>query len=200
VACGITLIKKFTYRGQPEEFSNQYWFTGGTPSGPSDWRALFDALVTQEKTCYSNATTVVRGYGYASDADDATSVWSVDLTLSPDTPVAGTLVTTGGTQLPGDTAVWVKWRLTRKSTKGRNVYLRKYFHDAYRSNSSGVPDNTMPQQVTNLTAFANKLKDGTFLDARTVTARGHVDTVVAVAAGPYVTVRTLRRRPKRTAP
>src|SRR4051812_20583291 len=98
-ACGVTVVKRFTYRGDAnEEYSNTYWFTQAPPSDATAWRALFDALVLQEKTLYPSSVNVVRGYGYNDDTghksgdegDVAPAVFTVDLTVAPNTIVPGT--------------------------------------------------------------------------------------------------------------
>jgi hypothetical protein len=194
---GLVLIKKFLYRGNAnEEFSNKYLLTGSTPSDSAAWRALFDALVAQEKTLYPSTTTVVRGYGYDDPDPDANSVWSVDLTVSPNNPVAGTY-TPGGSRCPGDAAVWVRWGLDRFNTKGKRVYLRKYFHPAY--NDGTTFDQVHSAWTTAANAFGAKLEDGSFLAARKIT--DHLGTaLVGHASGAYVTTRTLKRRGKRPPP
>lgn len=193
---GITIIKRFTYRGVAEDWSNQYWFTGSVPADATAWRALFDALVTQEKTCYHSGVTVVHGYGYDSDADGATSVWSVDLTVSPDTPVAGTATYSSDPLAPGDAAGWVRWKTSRLNTLGKAIYLRKYFHGMMTAGLTSA-DTIKASQVTALGAFGTKLRDGSFLSARTITARGHTDTITSSGASTYTTTRTLKRRGKR---
>ena len=195
---GLTVVKRFNYRGDAnEEFSNTYHLTGSVPADAAAWRTLFDALVTQEKTVYSSAVHVIRGYGYDSDADDAHAVWSVDLTVSPNTPVAGTLSVAGGLgPAPGDAAVWVRWKTSRLNSKGKAIYLRKYFHDAQQIGTP-TPDTVLASQVTALNAFGTKLFDGSFTEARTITARGHVDTILARGSSSYITTRTLKRRGKR---
>src|SRR5436190_17520004 len=88
--CGLTIIKRFTYRGQPEEWSNHYQLSGSTPADSAAWRTLFDALVTQEKNIYSSNTVVVGGYGYDRTPQKGDhALWSVDLTVAPNTPVPG---------------------------------------------------------------------------------------------------------------
>jgi hypothetical protein len=195
-ATGLTVIKSFTYLMQAEEYSNQYWFTGDVPADATEWRALFDALVAQEKTLYPSGVTVVGGYGYDSDAGDAVAVWSVDLTVSPETPVAGTQVVTSGYPSPGDSAVWVRWKTSRLNTKGKAIYLRKYFHPAFNQ-GVGHPDEPIAVATTALNAFGTKLRDASFIDARTITARGHTDTIVNSGSCQYITTRTLHRRGKR---
>jgi hypothetical protein len=205
--CGLTVVKRFTYRGDAsEEFSNTYWLTGDIPADATEWRALFDAMVTQEKTCYNNGVNVIRGYGYADNTGHrsgdtgtvAASVWTVDLTVSPETPVAGTITLGAGESVaPGDAAAWARWKTSRLTDPGgKPIYLRKYFHGI---NMQAAPnqDQIKATQKTNLAAFAEKLRDGTFIDARTVTAAGSTDTITATGASTYVTTRTLKRRGKR---
>lgn len=193
---GLTVIKRMQYRADAgEEYSNHYWLTGSTPSDSAAWRTLFDALVVEEKKVHNSATQTVGGYGYDSTSDDRTAVWSVDLTISPNTPVNGTFAPGGGDmRAPGDAAVWVRWGLDRFAN-GKRIYLRKYFHPAYFDTSAGA-DYVAPDLVTALTAFGAKMHDGTFAGSRLITdTRG--TAVVGHAVSPYVTTRTLKRRGKR---
>lgn len=194
---GLTVIKRFLYRGDAnEEFSNTYHFTGSVPADATAWRALFDALVVIEKPCYTAATTVVRGYGYDDDADDAISVWSVDLTVSPESPVAGTLTTASSSPAPGDCAVWARWKTSRLNSNGKPIYLRKYFHDA-RTLDTSNKDTVATAQHTALLALGAKMDDGSFISSRKITARGHTDTILNHGCSTYTTTRTLKRRGKR---
>lgn len=204
-ACGVTVIKRFTYRGDPtEEYSNTYWFTGAAPATSTLWRTLFDALVTQEKTCYQAAVNVVRGYGYNDDSGHkgvagesvAPAAWTVDLTVAPNTIVPGTGSFGSVYVPPGDLAVWLRWKTSRLSVKGKPIYLRKYFHPAYLP-TSGSGEAILPAQSTALLALGAKLRDGSFLDSRTVTAPGHTDVLVGHGVSSWLTTRTLKRRGKR---
>lgn len=191
-ACGMTLVKKFTYRGDAtEEYSNTYWLTGGAPADDAAWATLFTALVAQEKTLYNLNVSYIRGYGYNSDADDATAVYVDDKTLSP---VAGTFNEAGTVVCPGDSANWIRW-YTGRLANGKKVYLRKYFHPAYASASA--VDQTASTWRTAANLVAAKLQDGTFSGGRKITARGHTDDASLGAASTYVTTRTLKRRGKR---
>src|SRR5262245_7508453 len=190
--CGLTTIQRFTYRGNAnEEWSNHYWFTGSTPADSTAWRALFDALVVPLKACFSNATQVVGGYGYDSVDPTAHAIWTVDLTVSPNTPVAGTYTTGGQPAAPGDVAAWLRWGLNRYNSKGKRIYLRKYFHDSYPST-----DALATAQKNAYLALGAKLDDGTFIDGRKITDKLGTATV-GHAVGAYATTRTLKRRGKR---
>lgn len=195
-SCVLTVVKRFTYRGDAsEEWSNTYALSGATPASGTAWRALFDAMVTQEKTLYQSTTQVIRGYGYDGIPDTGDhAIYSVDLRVSPDTPVAGTLAS--GSRFSGDQAAWVRWGLNRYTPQGKRVYLRKYFHDG--GQDSTTADNLITAYNTALLAFGNKLKDGTFLDARTIVDKDG-NAPVNVGISPYITTRTLKRRSKRAA-
>lgn len=194
---GLTVIKKMSYRGNAnEEWSNDYHLTGSIPSDAAAWRTLFDALVAQEKTVYPSDVTVVAGYGYDSDDPAAHAVWSVDLTVSPDSPVAGTLNRSTGYPSPGDAAVWVRWKTSRLNSKGKPIYLRKYFHFAVNQ-GVGAADLPITVQTTALNAFGTKMMDGSFLDGRTIRSRANAETIINRGASPYITTRTLKRRGKR---
>jgi len=189
-------VKKFAYRGNAnEEWSNTYMLTGSTPADSAAWRTLFDALVAQEKTVYSSYVTVIGGYGYSSVDDDATAIWSVDLTVSPNTPVSGTYTSTSNQRNAGDTAAWVRWGLDRFNSKGKRIYLRKYFHNVYGA-SPAAADTLEAGQVTALTAFGAKMDDGSFAGGRKITDKLGTATV-GHAVSPNITTRTLKRRGKR---
>jgi hypothetical protein len=201
--CGLTIIKRFSYRGDVnEEWSNHYQFSGATPADAAAWRTLFDALVLQEKTLYAPPNAVIAGYGYdrtPKKGDHA--LWAVDLRVPPNSVVPGTLVPGLGNPMPGDSAVWIRWGLDRFNAKGKRVYLRKYFHPAYAQNV--FPDNVITEQRTALTAFAAKMMDGSFAGGRTIVSppdkNGDHGGMVPVnsAVSAFVTTRTLKRRGKR---
>jgi hypothetical protein len=192
---GLTIVKQFLYRANAEEWSNTYYLTGDVPADATEWRTLFDALVAQEKTCYSNAVSVIRGYGYDSDADDATAVWSVDLEVAPNSPVDGTLSGAGGQGLAGDEAAWVRWKTDRENTNGKAIYLRKYYHGGYATD--GDADSVLPTWIDNLNDFGEKMMDGSFLDARTIRSQHHAEDLQGHGASRWLTTRTLKRRGKR---
>lgn len=188
-----------TYRGVAgERWSSTYNLTGSTPADSAAWRTLFDLLVTQEKVCYSGTTSVVAGYGYNIVPVTGTSaIWSVDLTQSPNTPVAGTLSGTSGVAMAGDQASWIRWGLDRLNTKGKRIYLRKYMHGGFVGASGG--DTLSANTVTALNALGAKLRDGSFVDARVITDRTGA-ALLGHGVSSFVTTRTLKRRGKRPTP
>ena len=196
---GMTTIKRITYRGNTmEEFSNTYHFDGSVPGTVTEWRALFDALTTQERGLFAAGdVTIVGGYGYADDAPDAHSVWSVDLTQAPNSPLAGNLTGISSMpQAPGDAAMWVRWLTSRRNTNGKPIYLRKYFHGIRLVTALGG-DAIHATQVGALSAFGGKMRDGTFLDGRRIRSRAHPETILGSGSSTYATTRTLKRRGRR---
>lgn len=193
----LTVIKRIPYRGDAnEEFSNTYLLTGTTPVDSSAWRTLFDALVAEEKKLYRSTITVVRGYGYNTvPTTGVAAVWSVDLTVSPNSPVAGTFALPGDTG-GGDSAWWIRWGLDRFTEKGKRVYLRKYFHPAITPDGAGAGDALLGGLVTAGAAFGAKMDDGSFAAGRKITDKLGTITV-GHAVGPWSTTRTLKRRGKR---
>lgn len=191
----ITIVKAFTYRGvSGEEWSNTYMLSGSTPADSTAWRALFDAIVAQEKTLYTSATSVTRGYGYDKvPAKGDHAIWSVDLRPSS-TTVPGTLSTGTGVRAGGDAANWIRWSLNRYNTHGKRVYLRKYFHDAMMVAGGG--DTVYATQKTAYDAFGAFMFGGTLTGSRTIVDKlGNVP--IASASSQYITTRTLKRRSKR---
>ena len=194
---GLTIVKRFTYRGDDhEEWSNTYHLTGDIPADSSAWHAVFSSVADAESLLYPPTTEIVRAYGYDSDADDATAVWTLDLVES-ESPIPGAL-TGWGTQpkAPGDSAAWVRWKTSRENTNGKPIYLRKYFHDVLE-NALGEPDKLWTDQRTAMLGFAETMRDGSLIDGRTITARLHDDTIIGGNASVYLTTRTLKRRGKR---
>lgn len=195
-ATRITLVKRMTYRGLPEEWSNVYYLTGPPPTSSAGWTTLTDALIAQERTCYGPDIAIIRAYGHNSDDPKAANVYQRD--LSP-APVVGTGAFNLGQGMPGDAACWVRWKTSRLSEKGRAIYLRKYFHGAVATTVNGQTrgDTLLPAQRTALVAFGAKMRDGSFAEGRNVTAPGHVDTLTAHDASTYVGYRQLRKGRKR---
>lgn len=194
----VTLVKKMTYRGDPnEEWSNKYFLTGGVPASDADWLALVNALKTAEKAVYSSDSTIVRAYGYDSDALNADAVYVRDMVAASET-VAGTASGTGGVIPQRESAAWVRWKTSRRA-RGKAIYLRKYFHCVFAS--STATDQPSANAITILTAFGAKMRDGTFLDGRTVRARGQTgETFLGHSCSAYMTTRELKRRGRRPTP
>lgn len=195
MSCKITIVKAFPYRAEgAEEFSNTYMLTGATPANAAAWEALYEGMRAEESTLWFNDTTqphIVAGYGYDSFAHDAVSVWSTRETV----PVHGVLAgVTTQVRAPGDAAMLASWKLDRRNSKGKTVYLHKYYHGALATAGGG--DSLAGVQKVALDAVATVLMDGTLPNGRKICdPLGNIP--ISGGAKDYITTRTLKRRGKR---
>lgn len=189
----ITIVKRFQYRGLPEEYSNTYHFSGTTPSDQAGWKTLADAVIAAERMCLGGAVSYVRAYGY--EAGNEHSVATVDYVALGGTLVIGGLATpSGATSQPGDVAMWVRMKRPGRSSKGKNVYCRKYFHPAVGTSSD--VDLVHPTVRAAMVTLANKLTDGTLPGSFRWTAP-QGGALSEPFAGTNLTTRSLKRRGKR---
>ena len=194
---GITLIKKFPYRGDAnEEWSNTYHFVEAPPSDDAGWLALVTELAEIEQPILNPYTTIVRAYGYDSDDDHAVSVYTKDWELDGGA-LSGTYSYSSGTEemIAGDQATLVSWRLAVKNSRGKWIYLRKYLHGGYET--LGGPDSVSTAFQAALQTYADALDDGSTGLHGGLRRREDDTDVTANIVSPYTTTRTLRRRGKR---
>lgn len=187
----IVIVTRFNYRGNAEEYSNKYHFSGDTPGTDAAWKTLADAIIASQKTCVPNGHDFVRAYGYA--AGNEHSVATVDYVALGGTLATGTLAApSSGVRHPGDVAMVLRGLRQGKNAKGRNTYCFKYLHGAY---SDGT-DNVVTTQKTALLAHGNKMIDGT-LPGSAKWCAPQAQPILNVSIMPFVTTRTLKRRGKR---
>lgn len=186
----ITINKRITYRGLPEITSNTYHFSGTTPTNDDEWHTLAKAIWAVEgKLAMPNVKFV--GYlGYQAGNNHAVSIKNY---LEDGTPLLpGTSDTSGdGEQMPGDCAVWVRWTTPERTSRGKRIYLRKYFHEVPFSNDA--PSN---QWVANAQVYGAKMIDGTLPGGFKICGPQGAPASNPFVS-PWVTTRTLKRRGKR---
>jgi hypothetical protein len=190
-APGVTLVKTFEYRGAQEEWANTYHMTLA-PSDPAGWRTAVDGLIAQEKTLYTSDVVILRALCYTDTS--LASVYTYDLASFGGT-VPGTLVIGTGSRAPGDVAAWVRWDTGRRSTRGKTIYLRKYFHDVYVESGSSS-DIVSPDWRTAAAAFGTAMLSalgGGFALA----GPDGVQPPGPAGHSTYATTRTLERRGRR---
>ena len=191
----LVTVKEFTYRDQAEEFSNRYYFNGTMPDTPLAWETLFNALNVEEKKIYSQDVIITRAYGY--NAFQVPSIWTVDLKVSPRVPVTGTLAAGSAAPAPGDVAATVRWETGLLNSRGRKIYLRKYYHGVYIDSTDR--DKLWPTQRTAIGGYANFLASASLPGGATL-AGPHGVTGGVSLVNPYLTTRTLKRRGRRPTP
>lgn len=188
----ITLVKRFMYRDAPEEWSNTYHFTGTTPSDEAAWKTLALAIHATEKGCYKPTSVLVRAYGY--EAGTEHSVAQIDFSVgTPLLPPGGFTGGTGSPEWAGDQAGWIRAKIG-VSSKGKSVYVRKYFHDGKSLPTDSDEINTV--LTTAYLDHANAMLSGSLPGgAKWSGPQGQTATLPKVAR--YVTTRTLKRRGRR---
>ena len=193
----LTIVKSFSYRNAPEEWSNTYFFNGTLPASPTSWKVLADAVIAEEKNCYTSKTQVVRAIGHK--AGDSVAVWSYDYAAGSGV-IPGTLVpVTGNLQQAGDAAAWLRWSTDQLTSRGKPIYLRSYFHDVYAHQEPNDADLLDATQKTNLEEYGADWVAG-FADGDAVNhtrAGPHGVSGLVAVASTYITTRTLERRGKR---
>lgn len=191
---GLTTVKQFTYRGDPnEEFSNTYHFKNAPPVDSASWVTLMNQVLGAESKILPSTTHFVRVYGYDSDDPNAHHVFAQELAAGS---VSGVYAHDAQyeAEIAGDQAAMVWWKTSRLNARGKPIYLRKYIHSGYVTNAAG--DNLSSAYVTALSSFVN-LTTGINAIHGGLRSRSHDETIVSSLASPYVTTRTLKRRGKR---
>jgi hypothetical protein len=190
----IVLVKEFTYRGKAEEWSNRYTISGTIPTTDAGWEALGKAIWESERTFITTRTKLVTIYGYATG--QAASVASINIRTQNYPFGTGQDTYNAGTAMAGDQAAMLRAYVRRSST-GKKVYLRKYYHDVSINNADPDQINTVIKGY--ITAHGAKMLDGSLPGGVKWISPGGLDAS-APEADAYVTTRTLKRRGKRPLP
>lgn len=192
----IILVKRFTYRGQPEEFSNKYHFEGTTPANADAWKTLADGWIAEERKIFPSWVEFVRAYGYEPGSDHAN--WMHDYDSEAGAPPAGSLVFGASDHiLPGDAAATVRWETGEWNSRGKKIYCRKYFHGV--ANGTGGADSLSAQQKTAMEGYAAVLISGFFPGSAKYSGPQGAN-LSSPLVSPWITTRTLKRRGKRPLP
>ncbi len=193
---GVVMVYSFQYRGQPEEWSQKYHFTGSAPSDDAGWVSLIESLRDIVKEALTDRVTIVRAYGYHDTAPghDADYVYEAS---DHGGAVAGLIDTSTAIVAPGDAAAWVRWKTSRTNTHGKPIYLRKYFHGCILSGSADdTQDSLAAAYKSQLETFATDVQSS-LLSWPGLAGPNGDETFLASSASTYVTTRTLERRGKR---
>ena len=193
MAGSIVSVKSFTYRDQTgEEWSNRYHFQGDPPSDPAGWRALCDDFAALEAAVLTTQSNIIRFLCYAADGDP--TVYSYDLAAFGGV-VPGTWALGAGSQgwVSGDVAYLIRWNTGRLSTKGKPVYLFKYYHGGASSDSD--KDKPPASLEAAMGTFGNTVRTASGDWPGLADKNG--DEPVGYLAETYLTTRTLKRRGRR---
>jgi hypothetical protein len=196
---GITTVKAFTYRDVAgEQWSNTYHFDAIPPSSDATWKIVVDALANAEALALPTGCKVVQAYGYNSDDPLAASVYGWNYTVGGDEKL-GTQGPPGDAQhIAGDQAVMFFAKTDQRNSKGRNIFLRKYWHGGYALASD--PDKISATYKSALQTFCDKLAGGTIVELGVWRAQREPSVILSHGVDPWITTRTLKRRGKKKKP
>ena len=180
--------KSFAYRGVQEEYANIYHLSGTQPADQAAWQSLADAVKDLERPILSPVVTFTSWLGYndGSDTADYTGLHTGTLT--------GSYSMTSQIQCPGDDAMWVRWATGDRSSSGKPIFLRKYFHPAVTLAAGG--DSISSTWRTAAATYGAAMTAGGLAGTLKICRpNGHLGTTVLAAS--FVTTRTLKRRGRR---
>ncbi len=195
-ACGLTIVKRFTYRDDAtEEWSSVYWLQGTAPQTYNDWQTLALNVMASEAPLYLSYNELSRALGYDVNDKHAHAVYTEE--WAPGAGPKGNLAPVAGAPgFAGDQAALVRWKTSRKNTRGKWIYLRKYIHGGLMSGTD--IDKIHPSMLTALDDYALAWEQGINPTGRKLTSRFQAtETLASATASPWITTRTLKRRGKR---
>lgn len=196
---GITTVKSFSYRDVAgEEWSNTYHFNAVPPSNPTTWKIVVDALATAEALALPTGTTIVQAYGYATDVPTDPSVYGWNYITGGDVKSGAAAPPGDGQKIAGDQAVMFYAKLNELNSKGRSIYLRKYWHGGYCLATD--VDKISATYKTLVQAFLTKLTTGSITELGVWRAQRSSAAILAAGVDPWITTRTLKRRGKKKKP
>lgn len=193
----LTIEKSTLYRATREHWNNAYHLSL-VPTDGAAWNALATAVVALEQPMLSASTQFEKIYGHTPGTPPVL-VYEYDYPPTGEGGVAGTFVPSNlEYPCPGDVAFWVRYGTTQKTSLGKPIYLRNYYHDAH---TGLTPDTLAVNQASRLTTLATAWVNGisaagvTYVRAgpRGAIAQNHQN-------GQFLTTRTLKRRGKRKKP
>ena len=126
-------------------------------------------------------------------------MWSYDY-LAASEEIPGTFNATGTFPQGGDSAAWIRWSTDQRTSKGKPIYLRSYFHPAYgEGTAASTRDEINTSWATAAQAYGDAWVAG-YADGDAVMhhrAGPHGVVGIAASVSSFVTTRTLERRGKR---
>lgn len=185
---GVSIEKRASFRGATQNFANVYYYeilvTPATASGPLN--ELIDDIVTIEKSFMTNDTTWVRGRAWSQIGSPSENQMIVDKALS------GTGSITPHSSIDRERALLVRWRAGNDS-KGRPVFLRKYFHFWGQTVGGTTVDVAAIANTAQLTSGQRTFIEGKANDLKTIniTAAGGINASLVSKTGRAIDGATL---------
>ena len=158
---GLSVVKTMLFRGVQQHFGNTYYFEAPIlEANTSALNDLVDAVVAIDKSLHANNATYVRARLWTADGGPQANHMVIDRLLSG----TGSAGSTAGS-MDRERAYLIQFR-AGVDTKGRPVYLRKWYHNHGNvlngvTVTAGMLENlaTVPSAIqTSLVSLANGLK------------------------------------------
>jgi hypothetical protein len=124
----LTIVKTIKYKGADEVYGNTYFFDGTKPASDASWKTLADAVIAEEKVLFPSDVFITSAIGH--QAGQSVAVWGYDY-LANSAAVAGTYSIGTEYRQAGNVAAWLRWSTTQKTSKGKPIFLRSYYHPAF---------------------------------------------------------------------
>lgn len=137
----ISIVKRVPFRLSTQEFANTYHYgSAGAEPSVAAAQALIDEVVANEKLFHSTNVTFVLGRCWTSGGSVASNHMITEKALT------GTGAAATATAMDPERAVLVQWPAGLDS-RGRKVYLRKWYHCYGSFGSVVMTNNLLTQQI-----------------------------------------------------
>lgn len=183
----VVITKEFTFRGQPERFSNGYNFQTGTNVVDAFFaKDVALAVRNQEMTFHASSVRFVYAVAGLKDQD---AIWSEEL------GAAGPVGAKAPEFMHPEVCVMAE------SKKKNRVYLRKFFHThAHLGNSAAQSDQINPADATPINNALLKFTDGNMPGGVKACFPNGDLALAPFTCDGYLRTRQLKRRGRRPTP
>lgn len=156
---GVQVLKRTTYRLGVQHFANTYHYESAIVSNDLvGLEALLDAIVAEEKTIHSTDVAFIQGRVWSTALGQAQNQMLVDK------PLSGNGLRLLDATLDRERAILIQFR-AGVDTRGRPVYLRKWYHICGQYRVGTIPDGAKQQTAqiasgirSDYVAFGNAIK------------------------------------------
>jgi hypothetical protein len=142
---GVSITKSCSFRGVSQEFANTYYYETPLAVIAATADSMIDAIVALEKPMHASSVSFVRGRAWSAGGTPAQNEQLASKILSG----VGTNANSPSTAMDKERAFLVRVR-AGVDTKGRPVYLRKWWHLDVGTIASTAISNTMLQNTASL--------------------------------------------------
>jgi hypothetical protein len=193
----LSLEKSFPYRGGREHFLNEYHLDQ-VPLDSTVWNSLGSAAWSFEANVFPSSVQLERIIGH-NPGTPPVLVYESDVAPPGEGGISGSFTPIATEhECPGDDAVWVRYGTTQKTSRGKPIYLRNYYHAVFYD---ATPDTLSARQKTALDALGAAWVAGINVSGTTFRRAGPRGAVAQNhQTAQFITTRTLKRRGRRKKP